>query len=63
VNEPLQRLHQSQRTFLSEDRSGMEKVSTVFPLCDRPVSLWENESRPELRAVKGRWQNCSTIGL
>ena len=26
----MQRLHQSQRTFLSEDRSGMEKVSTIL---------------------------------
>jgi hypothetical protein len=63
VGEPLQRLHQSQHTCLSIDRPREAKVSIIFPLCDWPVLLSESESRPELRAVKLRWQNCSTIGL
>jgi hypothetical protein len=55
-------MHQSQRTYLSVDRPLGAKVSPFFPLCDRPVSTRESEPRPELRAVKREWQNCSTIG-
>jgi len=51
VDEPLQRLHQSQHTCLSVDRSRGAKVSIIFPLCDQPVLPRETESRPEVRAV------------